>query len=143
VWFFVVDLIAGQPLFTPTTLGHALLTVLKPTPVWAPPMAIVISYTVFHYLAFIMIGIAAAVVAGWANAEPGVLFGFLILAVAFEVGFYGLVAVLQLVTPLGPLAWYQVMIGNLIAAAAMGTYLWRVHPMLRDQLTHVFDAPPI
>jgi putative oxidoreductase len=143
VWFFIVDLIAGQPLFTPTTLGHALLTVLKPTPAYAPPAAIIIAYTVFHYLAFIGIGIVAAVVVGWAGAEPAVLLGFVILAVAFEVGFYGLVAVLQLVTPLGALAWYQVMIGNLIAAVAMGTYLWRVHPMLRDQLTHAFDAPPI
>jgi uncharacterized membrane protein YphA (DoxX/SURF4 family) len=142
-WFFVVDLIAGQPLFTPATLGHALLTVLKPTPDWASPTATVIAYTVFHYLAFIGIGIIAAVVAGWAGREPAILIGFVILAAAFEVGFYGLVAVLQLVTPLGALAWYQVMIGNLIAATAMGFYLWRVHPMLRDQLTHAFDIPPI
>jgi len=48
-----------------------------------------------------------------------------------------------LVTPLGALAWYQVMIGNLIAAAAMGVYLWRVHPLLRQQLLHAFDAPPV
>lgn len=143
VWFFVVDLIAGQPLFTPSTLGHALLSILQPNPVDAPSAVLVVAYTVFHYLAFIGIGIVAAVVAGWAGQEPAVLIGFLILAVAFEVGFYGLVAVLQLATPLGALAWYQVMIGNLIAAVAMGTYLWRVHPMLRDQLTHAFDSPPI
>jgi uncharacterized membrane protein YphA (DoxX/SURF4 family) len=143
VWFFIVDLIAGQPLFTPATLGHALLTVLKPTPEWASPTATIIAYTVYHYLAFIGIGIIAAVVAGWAGKEPAILIGFVILAAAFEVGFYGLVAVLQLVTPLGALAWYQVMIGNLIAAAAMGGYLWHVHPLLRDQLTHAFDAPRI
>jgi putative oxidoreductase len=143
VWFFIVDLIAGQPLFTPNTLGHALLTVLSPTPMWASGPATVIAYTVFHYLAFIGVGILAAVVAGWAGQEPAILIGFVILAVAFEVGFYGLVAVLQLVTPLGALAWYQVMIGNLIAAAAMGVYLWRVHPLLRQQLLHAFDAPPV
>ena len=40
--------------------------------------------------------------------------------VAFEVGFYAFVAVLSQVTPLGELAWWQVMVGNLIAAAAMG-----------------------
>jgi putative oxidoreductase len=141
VWFFIVDMIAGQPLFTPATLGHALLTVLKPTPEWANQTATVIAYTVFHYLAFIGIGIIAAVVASWASTEPAIIIGFIILAVAFEVGFYGLVAVLQLVTPLGALAWYQVMIGNLIAAVAMGTYLWRVHPLLREQLTHAFDVP--
>jgi uncharacterized membrane protein YphA (DoxX/SURF4 family) len=141
VWFFIVDLIAGQPLFTPATLGHALLSILQTTPLDAPAPALVVAYTVFHYLAFIGIGILAAVVAGWAGREPALLIGFLILAVAFEVGFYGLVAVLQLATPLGALAWYQVMVGNLIAAVAMGTYLWRVHPMLRDQLTHAFDAP--
>jgi uncharacterized membrane protein YphA (DoxX/SURF4 family) len=143
VWFFVVDLITGQFLFTPTTLGHALLTVLQPAPADIPPVALVIAYTVFHYLAFIGIGIIAAIALRSAGAQPALLLGLAMLAVAFEVGFYGLVAVLQLATPLGALAWYQVMIGNLIASVAMALYLWRVHPRLGHQLAHAFDAPPV
>lgn len=141
VWFFVVDLVAGRPLFTPATLGHALLTVLRPTPTWATPAVSIVIYTVFHYLAFIVVGTVAAVAAGWADEEPAILLGFVILAVAFEVGFYGLVAVLQESSSLGEFAWYQVMIGNLLAAAGMGGYLWRAHPRMREQFTHALDAP--
>lgn len=140
VWFFFVDELAGRPLFTPTTLGRALFTVLRPTPVQEMPVLYVVGYTVFHYAAFIGVGIVAAVVASWAAEEPAIVIGFFILFVAFEVGFYGFVALLQQASPLGELAWYQVMIGNLIAAAAMGAYIWRVHPRLREQLTHAFDA---
>jgi uncharacterized membrane protein YphA (DoxX/SURF4 family) len=143
IWFFIVDLIAGQPLFTPATLGQALLTVLRPTPANMPAAALVIAYTVFHYLAFIGVGILAAVAVRSAVTQPAMLLGFAMLAVAFEVGFYGMVAVLQLATPLGQLAWYQVMVGNLIAAVAMGLYLWRVHPKLHEHLAHAFDAPSI
>jgi hypothetical protein len=31
------------------------------------------------------------------------------------------------------------MIGNLLAAAAMGVYLLRAHPVLREQLRHSID----
>ena len=139
VWFFFVDLLSGHALFTPTTLGHALFTVLRPSPALDTPSAAILGYTLFHYVAFIGVGIAAAALVSWARMEPSILFGFVILFAAVEVGFYGFVALLQQASPLGELAWYQVMIGNLIAAAAMGAYIWRAHPRLRDQLAHAFD----
>lgn len=140
VWFFFIDLLAGHPLFTPATLGRALFTVLRPTPALEVPGLTVVGYTVFHYVAFIAVGIAAAALVSWAHQEPTILFGFVILFAAVEVGFYGFVALLQQASPLGELAWYQVMIGNLIAAVAMGTYIWRAHPRLRDQFAHAFDT---
>ncbi len=51
----------------------------------------------------------------------------------FEVGFYVVVAVLA-APLLGALAWYNVAIGNAIAAGGMGYYLWRAHPKLREEL---------
>jgi uncharacterized membrane protein YphA (DoxX/SURF4 family) len=139
VWFFIVDLIAGHPLFTPTTLGRALFTVLGRVPEAAWPAVYVLGYTVFHYAAFIGVGIVAASVVAWASREPAILLGFAILFVAFEVGFYGFVALLQHASPLGELAWYQVMIGNLIAAIAMGLVIWRAHPRLHYQFAHALD----
>ncbi|MEX2152329.1 MAG: hypothetical protein WD825_03270 [Gemmatimonadaceae bacterium] len=62
------------------------------------------------------------------------------LFAATEVGFYAFVGLLQQATPLGSLAWYNVMIGNLLAAAAMGMYLLRAHPALRDQFHHAIDG---
>ena len=37
------------------------------------------------------------------------------------------------------LAWYQVMLGNLIAASAMGFYFWRTHRELGDEFRHSLD----
>lgn len=141
-WFFIVDLIAGQALFTPSTLGRAVFSVLGAVPDAESPIIHVLAYTLFHYAAFISVGIVAAAMVRLAGDEPSVLLGFVILFVAFEVGFYAFVAVLSQVTPLGGLAWWQVMVGNVIAAAAMGFYLLRRHPVLREQFRHSLDAQP-
>ena len=138
IWFLIVDIISGHPLFTPTTLGHAFFSLFRPT-AGTPALISVIGYTVIHYSAFMIVGVIAADVIAWAGREPAVLFGFGILFVAFEVGFYGFVALLQQASPLGTLAWSNVMLGNLISAAAMGGYLWQAHPRLHEQLAHAFD----
>lgn len=140
VWFFIIDIINGHALFTPTMLGDALFSLFRPNEatVIAPAVA-VLGYTIVHYAAFIVTGIIAADVVAWAGREPALLLGFTILFVAFEVGFYGFVALLQQASALGDLAWSQVMIGNLLSPAAMGIYIWRVHPQLRDQFAHALD----
>ena len=142
VWFFIVDMVAGKPLFTPATLGRAVFSVLGAVPDAESPVIHVLAYTLFHYAAFITLGIVAAAMVRLAGDEPSVLMGFVILFVAFEVGFYAFVAVLSQVSPLGGLAWWQVMVGNLIAAATMGIYLLRKHPVLREQFRHSLDAQP-
>jgi uncharacterized membrane protein YphA (DoxX/SURF4 family) len=142
-WFFIVDIIGRTPFVTPLVLGHALLTLLRPTPAWAnSEVLVILVYTLFHYAAFIAVGIAATVIVGWARSEPSVLLGFVVLFAAIEVGFYGFVAVLAQASELHTLAWYQVMLGNLIAATGMGLYFWRAHPQLQEQLQHALDVPP-
>ena len=100
----------------------------------------VLAYTVFHYAAFILLGLIAAMIVDVAQREPSILLGFVVLFVAMEVGFYALMGLLQRATPLGSLAWYNVMLGNLLAATAMGFYLWRTHPALREQFEHAIDT---
>lgn len=139
VWFLIVDTIAGQPLHTPIVLGTALFSVLGPIG-GEGPFVHLVAYTVFHYVAFIVVGLIAATIVHWADREPTVLAGLLILFVAFEVGFYGLTAMLSEYLPLGELAWYQVAAGNLIAAVLMGAYLWRVHPALARQFAEALDG---
>ena len=142
VWFFFVDLIARQPLFTPTTLGRGMLSIFGPVPAGQSATFLIITYTIFHFAAFILVGMIAALIVNFANREPSILLGFVVLFAAIEVGFYALVGLLQQATPLGSLAWYNVMMGNLLAAAAMGTYLLRAHPVLREQFRHAIDRPP-
>ena len=139
IWFLIVDTIAGHPLHTPRILGTALFSVLGPLGNEGPAVHIA-AYTVFHYVAFIVVGLIAAAIIHWADREPTVLAGLLILFVAFELGFYGLTALLAEYLPLGDLAWYQVAAGNLIAAVLMGTYLWRTHPALGRQFAEALDG---
>ncbi len=140
VWFFMVDLIAGAALFTPTTLGRGMLSIFGPVPASQSSLLLVTLYTLFHVAAFIVLGLVAAMIVNYANEEPSILLGFVVLFAAIEVGFYAFVGLLQQATPLGSLAWYNVMIGNVLAAAAMGTYLLRAHPVLREQFAHAIDS---
>jgi putative oxidoreductase len=142
VWFFFVDLIVGEMLFTPTTLGRGLLSILGAVPEGTSGILLVAIYTVFHYAAFAVLGMIAAMIVDVANREPSILLGFVVLFAAIEVGFYAFVGLLQQATPLGSLAWYNVMIGNVLAAAAMGMFLLRAHPSLKQQFVHAIDGAP-
>lgn len=137
VWFFVVDLIGGRPLFTPNVLGEGLLSVFgrSPEPQWLN----VLWYTIFHYASFTIVGMIAVILVHAGERLPSVLAGSMILFVAIELGFYGLVALLHQ-TVLGNVAWYQILAGNLLAAGVMGTYLWRAHPALKSGLVSALEG---
>jgi uncharacterized membrane protein YphA (DoxX/SURF4 family) len=140
VWFFIVDAASGRPFFTPATLGHGLLDVLGKQPAQDDSMVIhVLAYTVFHFSAFMLVGLVTSLIVFLAQREPSILFCFLVLFVAFEVGFYGLVGLLHQATALREFAWYQVLIGNLLAAGAMGFYFWRTHKELAEEFRHSLD----
>lgn len=134
VWFFIVDIIARHPLHTPQLLGSALFSILGPGGSRSAT-AEVITFTVVHYGIFIIVGLIATAVIHAAQREATVLAGAFILFVVFEIAFYGFVALLAH-TLLRELAWYSVAVGNVFAAAAMGTYLWRRHPDLGESLSH-------
>lgn len=135
IWFLIVDIVAGRPFYTPSVLGIGLLSVFGPRGDEGM-VAQVIAYTIFHYGMFLGIGMLVSYIVHRAEKDDTVLAVALILFVALEVGFYGLVAVLSQSRQLGNLAWYQVLAGNLIAALSMGTYIWRTHPELRRELQH-------
>ena len=132
VWFLLVDLVAGRPLFTPSAMGAALFGDFGGG--ININLGYVAGYTVFHYLAFIAVGMLAAFSTHLAEAQAAWLALFLVLFVAFEVGFYGLVATLNETGLLEALTWYQIGIGNLIATVAMAAYLWQKHPAIAGNL---------
>ena len=139
LWFLIVDTISGRPFYTPTVLGEGVLGIFGPAGSEGA-FTHVLVYTLFHYAAFCAVGILVTFIIHHAEIEPAVLAGLLILFVAFETGFYGLTALLSQSDLLGNLAWYQIAIGNLLAAGAMGTYLWRAHPALRSEFSHALGG---
>jgi len=106
VWFFIGDLVRQQPFHTPIGLGRGLLSVLGPGKDDSA-VVLVIGYTIFHYLAFIAVGLFAAMIVHLAEREPSVLAGALILFVATEIGFYALSAVLAESPFFGTLSWIR------------------------------------
>jgi hypothetical protein len=141
VWFLMVDMIAGQPFFTPRILGEAVMSIVAPDS-FASTFVIVALYTVFHYAAFIIAGIVAVALVHASANQPHLLAGVVILFVALEVEFYGFVLMLQLATRLEGIAWYQVGAANLVAALLMGRYLWMKHPELTHRLNESLSGRP-
>ena len=139
LWFFVVDLVAGHPLYTPGLLGKAMLSVLGHG-IQHEVLFNAAAYTVFHVLAFIGVGALASVLVDITQRVPQVAAGLMLLFAVFEMGFYLLAMALSNPEILGAIAWYQILAANLVASALMGGYLWRRHPEFVPALEHALDG---
>jgi hypothetical protein len=131
LWFLIVDTIAGRPLYTPTLLGTVFFHHGADFPSPAPrtvSLDMVFKYSVFHWVAFAVMGVMASFGLRLAAREPHLGFGILLffsLFVVFEFGFR--LARATLFSSQVDLPWLKVLIGNLLASAAIGVYLLRRH----------------
>ena len=133
VWFLVVDTLNGRPFFTPAMLGSAVFWGVHDPARVVIQYSNIIGYTMIHVSAFVVVGCIAAALAAEVEEAPSTLFLVIVGFCFFEFGFYVLVAILA--QPLlGALAWWNVAIGNAIAAFGMGYYLWREHPKIGEEL---------
>jgi hypothetical protein len=132
VWFFILDVFHGRPLYTPTVLGSALFRHGVGLPPEGPPISfeMVVMFTWVHGLVFAAIGGVASRLLGLAERNPNVGFGILLLFVVFQAAFT-VVALLFAEPILHALTWPAILVANLLAAGAMGLYFWRRHPNLR------------
>ncbi len=133
LWFLVVDVIQGAPLQTPTVLWAGLFQRIPNPASVVPTPGPVLLYTVVHVLAFAAFGIVAALLLAAAEIEPAMLLALLIFVAAFEVFFLALVTFLARPV-LGVLAWWEILIGNFFAAAAMLGYFLAQHRPLAQTL---------
>lgn len=138
VWIFLVDLISGHPLFTPSVLGRGLTGVLGVRMSDTTPLYVTV-YTIFHYVAFCFIGVMLALIVRAARRTPAVLGGFVLSFVIFELGFYALAGALSVASALRGLAWYQIMLANVVAAVVMLWFMWARHPELKGEFSQVFE----
>lgn len=132
LWFLIVDAMNGRPLYTPTVLGTALFkggVGLASAESLAVNVEMVLMFTWMHGLVFIILGGIASRLLGVAEHNPNLGFGILLLFVVFEFGFVT-VNMLLAESVLQALTWQAILIGNLLAAAAMAGYFWRRHPHL-------------
>lgn len=133
LWFLAIDLVAGWLFYTPAALGSALFLQAETPEAVSMSAGIIAGYTVFHVVGFMAVGILAAALVLRAEVEPSVLLGAVLLFVTLEAFVIGLIAILA-AWLLDTIGWWTVAAANLIAAVAMGAYLWRAHPALREEL---------
>ena len=127
LWFLAIDAIQGEPLRTPKLLGAALLR-------QSAAMPAVLGYTVVHGVAFVIVGILGAALIAGAERQPLFIFALVIFFTAFEVFFFGAV-VIAAKWVLDELAGWTVLLGNLLATAAMLGYFFTGHRALARRLT--------
>ena len=95
--------------------------------------ATVVGYSVVHIAAFVLTGMVAVMIVVQAEERPPLILAGVLLFVAFEAFFMGLLAMVAEFL-LGALAWWTIAVGNLLATVTMGYYLWLKHPKLRKAL---------
>lgn len=141
LWFLVVDTIRGHPFATPIFLGKGVVSVLGKSMNMMGDTAFtqVLGYTIFHYVAFFIVGIVLTVVVHQAERTPGILAGLLVALVIMTLGFY-MIAAAFAQSALGEISWIQIFVANLLASALMLGYLWRKHPRLERQLKQALEG---
>jgi len=134
-WFFVRDLVAGAPLHTPAALGSALLLGAAGPADVSVSLGLVATYTVVHFAAFVVAGVALVALAEHVERVPAMAF---LVVLAFIVLEALVVATLAVGAEwvLGTIGWWSVAVGNLLAVLAMGWQVWRTHPTLQRRLLH-------
>ncbi len=82
-----------------------------------------------HGIVFCFVGGLAAHLLALAERRQNLGFGILLLFIFFEFGFVA--AVLLFAKPiLHGIAWPSILVGNILATAAMAGYFWHRHPYL-------------
>src|SRR2546430_386543 len=112
MWFLLLDVARGRPLFTPGLLGAAIFQGLTDPSTLRITTGPVLGYTILHGLAFIAFGVVAASIMAVSERQPPLFVGFLILFPCLEGFFFGVVG------PLGPamlvpLVWWARLAGKL------------------------------
>ena len=116
---------SGQPLFTPSVLGTTLFRLAVQADTVHPvsvSLLVVALFTVLHFAVFAGIGIVSVILLELLDQHPGVVFGLLLVLVLG--GGFNLGAMLFAEPILKTLWWPSVVVANLLAAIAMGGYLW-------------------
>lgn len=120
LWFLVVDLVAGDPLSTPTALGRALFGVAENGGI----SGTVLLYTVLHFGTFGIVGALTATFLTAVGVSPrvglGLFFGICVLTTIHYVGLLVTDERLLDVLPAG-----HVVGANLLAGVLLMTYLHR------------------
>ncbi len=129
VWFLIYDAARGAPFRTPTLLGSAALQGVQNPQAVPVSTGLVVQYTVLHGVVFALVGILIAFLIVSAQRQPARLLMLVIALLCFEVLF--LAVVVWLARPvLNDVAWWAILLANVLAAGGMLAYFFVGHRAL-------------
>ena len=136
VWFLAYDAAAGEIFRTPAILGAAIFQgIFNPAEVRIT-LPLVLGYTALHFFAFVMFGIATAVLLLAADYEPVFALAAIFLLAIFEIFFVGVLAIFNQAA-ISALGFWKILAGNVLAMIAMLGYFETQHrgwmPRLRER----------
>jgi len=131
VFYLLFDVgVRGEAMITPSVLGEVLL-MRRPDPSLSAVNGTAVGlYTLVHGVAFILFGMLLTALAHRSEHSDLARYAVVQVFIVFLVFFYGLLAVASSTTR-GVFPFWSVLAANLLAAATMGTYLWKAHPRIR------------
>jgi len=133
LWFLAYDAAIGQPFRTPALLGAIVFNGMHQPADFAVTLGLVLGYTALHFFAFIMFGIASSILMAASEYEPVLAFGELILFIWFELCFAAFVTFLD-GQALEEIGWWRIIIGNVVALAAIIAYYEHRHPRITRRI---------
>ena len=135
VWFLILDTIVREPLYTPATLGMILFQGGVGTGMGSVDVTLMpaLGYGLWHFAFFLIVGVLM-----WNHFDGEGTAQFLFLqlmcvSIALDLSLI-VVAVLLENWILRELTWWAILIGNGLAAVAMGGYLLKRRPYDRKDL---------
>ncbi|HLK86644.1 MAG TPA: hypothetical protein VKT27_09060 [Candidatus Binataceae bacterium] len=126
VWFLICDSITGGVLRTPAVLGAAIFQGMFDPERVQVTLPLVLGYTALHFFAFILFGIATAVLLYAAEYEPVFAVAVIFLLAIFELFFVGALAAFD-EAALAAIGFWRILVGNVLAIAAMLAYFETRH----------------
>ena len=133
LWFLLLDVARGAPLFTPAALGSVVFLGAGNAAQVQMSLGIILAYTALHIAAFAVVGVVFEWSAGRLEHAPGMWLMALLVFITLDGIFLGTIGSLgQWV--LGALGIWAVAIANLLAIGAMSGWLLVRHPRLRAEL---------
>lgn len=129
LWFLLFDASRGRAFETPALLAAVLLHGASGADVPVITWPLVVQYSVLHISAFAAFGIAAAALIAAAERESGLVIALIIFFAGFEVFFIALV-VFHGPALMANISWWSILVGNLLASAAMFAFFFFWHHAL-------------
>ena len=144
LFFLLVDVVAGQPFYTPTLMGSVMFLGMSPEAVTEVRLDLVAYVTMLHMVAFGGLGIAFSVLvyeAEMHSHHPLRVVALLLLVI--EGGFL-ISANVFMPSGVSTIGFGRILVGNLMTATAMAVFMLRRHdPEAWDRLIRGKPIKPL